>query len=69
MAPGDRVEFTAEVIGWVMLSHTATVRRDDFDGYWILQLDDPAMQIRTGFITDIIVEHEDNLTVIDKEDV
>ncbi len=64
IAVGDRVKLTATLPYLTMTSRLGTVRADDEDGFWIIDLDEPATFTSTGLLAPSVVEHASSFVVL-----
>jgi hypothetical protein len=60
---GDRIEIDLHIIGKGVESRTGTVRKNHLDGYYDLELDQPAWFYLFGTWTPVtfLIEHADKL--------
>ncbi len=61
--PGDRVKLTATLPYLTMTSRLGTVVKDDGQGFWIIDLDEPATFTSNGLLAPSVVEHASSFTV------
>ncbi len=61
---GDRVKLTATLPYLTLTSRLGTIVRSDGDGFWVINLDEPATYTGNGLLTPSVVEHASSFTVV-----
>ena len=64
---GDRVKLTSLLPYLVLASRLGTVTRDDGDGYFCIDLDEPATYTGNGLSAPSVIEHCTSFQVIRDE--
>ncbi len=64
IAVGDRVKLTATLPYLTMTSRLGTVVKDDEDGFWVIELDEPATLTSNGLLAPSVVEHASSFVVL-----
>ena len=64
---GDRVKLTSALSYLAMTSRLGTVVGDDGDGYYVIELDEPATFTGNGLTASSIVEHCTSFQVVRDE--
>jgi hypothetical protein len=63
MKIGDRVR-VGDVPYATLPNPAGTIIKDDHDGYWMVTLDEPGFSLARDEDVPLVVEHEDNLTLM-----
>ncbi len=63
ISAGDRVKLTATLPYLTFGSRLGTIVKDDGDGYFVIDLDEPAAFTGNGLLTPSVVEHSTSFQV------
>lgn len=64
IAVGDRVKLTAQLDYLILDSRLGVIVADDGDGYFVVDLDEPATYRGNGLLAPSVVEHASSFVVV-----